>query len=296
MVKVKRISTHFDPKADIDESFTSWIVKKIKKSFIDSIPMESVKEMPEQYMYFFGTLTHSFVTFCFIYFIYTGYFNARRQNFISLDSSSGQCSEVQAVVTGNHLADVNGYWSSLPEYTSSLALYEIKFANFQQTHSEFNFMLNDVREELDLLAMKSVHLDLASNALAWMTWTMRLKTKKSVNVFSMTGVPTEVFYRQYKFGLFTGVDGECEANVITEMDRANNLISLVYNINDFERDARCRKAVAPESWGYYVQYDFDRFSVDVDLRTLVVGVAVRTMTITMTHVVDSVQAYVPSIF
>jgi hypothetical protein len=92
---------------------------------------------------------------------------------------------------------------------------------------------------------------------------------------------------------FTCVEGECEANVIPEGDRANNLISVVYNINDFKGDARCRKAVAPKSLGYFVQYDFDRLLLDMDLRTLELGVAVRTMT--MTRVVDSVQVYVPSI-
>jgi hypothetical protein len=119
--------------------------------------------------------------------------------------------------------------------------------------------------------------DAVMNMLFYMSWEARLRPHipGDHNVFQMTGNPLIVFNRQYFFGLYSGLEGDCLLPGDSQYNSNDGKMSLLYSYDDFINDPICSKIAQPERLGFVSTYDFDFFRTKVDISSLVTCVAVN---------------------
>ena len=108
-----------------EESLYDFIARTVDETFVDNIPVESVKELPRFYMYMFGALAEIVFLGIFVYFVISVYDTGTNSRFISLDPTSGVCSEISKAVTGDYVGDTNGIWVGQDGFDYSAAIYAI---------------------------------------------------------------------------------------------------------------------------------------------------------------------------
>jgi len=280
--KVKRIvadSAFVEPEVE-EPTFKEWLQAKLDSIFINNIPLDSVKELPTLYMYAFGLLAYMMSVSCFVYFIYTGYQEERTKAFIALDPSDGVCDKVPKSVNGQFYGDFSGKWEGTDGFQYSNSLYVLNLNNFRHSVSDYRHMMDAVGDSLDVLGTAAFDFDLAENLAYWMAWEVQLPGADTVNTFRMTGQPEVIFHREYVFGVFASVGGECLTSRTTEYDKANAVLKVTYDEPSLAADDVCAATVKPENMGWIREYDFNEFKLEIDVRSLVIAFAVNN------HILD----------
>jgi hypothetical protein len=272
--KVKRnVADKAFTETTIDEpSFYEWLMIKLETAFIENIPVESMKELPTNYMYTFGMVAYVASFACFFYFIYTGYNQMTTKQFITPNSDDGDCVAVLRPVDGEYFGDRLGFWSGEILFQYSNALYQVNMRHFKETKKDYRRMMTEVSYELDQIASTSYDRNLAENIAYWVAWQTPLPGTSST--FQMLGSPSIIFDRQLRFGMLSGVKGECLVSRETNFDRANSYFELIFDVNEFKASENCTSAATPELMGYKSAYDFDAFRLKLDVRSFVTSFAV----------------------
>ena len=71
-----------------------WMYSKVKESIVESIPIESVKNLPVTYTVMFGLLVTGLQLVAFLYFTVSGYQTSQKSEFMSLDQNAGRCEQM----------------------------------------------------------------------------------------------------------------------------------------------------------------------------------------------------------
>lgn len=257
-----------------EPTFYEWLIAKLDRAFVENIPVESMKELPPRYMYIFGVFAYVASFACFIYFAWEGYRQLTTKEFITPNSNDGDCHSVLRSVDAVYLGDRLGMWSGDSLFQYSNALYQVNLRKFRETTKSYSSKMSIVGYELDLIGQSSYHRNLAGNIAYWVAWQTQLPDTSST--FHMLGSPTIIFDRQLRFGLISNVKGECLVHRQTTFDRANSYFELTYDVSEFEASEICSSAADPEFMGYNAAYDFNAFSLQLDVRAFVTAFAVST--------------------
>lgn len=252
-----------------------WLVSKIDEAFVENIPLDSMKELPANYMYLFGFIAYIASLFCFLYFTYTGYIQQTTKEFITPNSNDGDCSTVLRTVDGTYYADFIGQWSGESNFQYSNALYQLNLNNFRYSLKDYSKMMKYVGQQLDYIGAGAYDRNLAGNIMYWISWQVSIPDPTSANTFQMLGSPSVIFDRQFRFGMVGNVNGECLVTRDTSYDRANNLFQLKIDVSEFLNDSICKTIAVPSYMGYIPLYDFNDFKLKLDIRSFVIAFAVR---------------------
>lgn len=253
-----------------EESFKEWFISKLDNMFVDSIPMDAVRELPGRYMYIAGAITHMAAIACFVYFIYTGYDNAINTSFISLSDSEGYCESVSKQNSGTFLATETGYWDGTEGYEPALTKYRVDFFGLKATADEYKSIIREFRSEIEAVGNMAKSYDAAFNLLFWITW----EWSDTNYLFQMTGNAVDIFSRYYTLGAIATMEGVCEIPRTSFLDGANNVLRLEYAYDEFIADPICRESITPSSLGYDPDYNFNVFQIELDVNALLTSLAV----------------------
>jgi hypothetical protein len=268
-----------------DVTFKEWIKTKIDKAFTDNIPISSIKDMGGTYMYIGGMLAYCFFFGCFVYFVWTGYAQARSTKIISLqdDAENGECDNVFRQITGQWLASSNGLFSGDIAFKYPEAKYALEFQNFQGTIDKYREVMNNYRVELEALAAIAVTQDLADNILTWITWQILERDDGEVRRFQMIADATSVFNNEYVFGQISTVKYECYVSTsASSFDTANGLLQNVYSYHDFTSNPNC-SSIDPHLFGYNERFHGDVFVVGLDVAAAVTALAVSFIVLALCY-------------
>ena len=271
----------FQRKADDEEdeeTFLQWLGGKFQEKFVENIPSDSIRDLPARYIVPVGVFAYIASSFCFAYFIYVGYVTARKQQFISLDEDDGECSVVSTVVDGTYYGSKKGMWGGVKGFKFTHALYRVDLQHYQNSEEEYTRQMQEyVYPKLLKLSEESSSNDGVLNMLNWMSWEARLRPDQpgDHNVFQMTGNPLIIFDRQYFFGLYAGLEGDCLLEGDSQYNSNDGMMSLQYSYDEFINDPICSAVVTPTNMGFEPTYDFDFFRTKVDVASLVTCVAVN---------------------
>ena len=105
-------------------------------------------------------------------------------------------------------------------------------------------------------------------------------TRRIILFFSETcalfqGDIATVLNRQYFFGITSGVNNTCAADLQSTFDVSSGLANLQYSAEKFQGDDSCKYDLIPEYVGYNSQYDFDVFELQYDMVSAIVCLAVN---------------------
>ena len=233
-------------------------------------------------MYIFGALAYILSLTCFLWFINTGYKEMMEKAYMSLDNPDDSiCVEKAKTVDASYYADFTGRWNGEDGFQYSNSLYQLNLNKFKQTVKQYRSMMKYVGKELDDLGARAFNYDLAENMVYWMAWEVLLPNADSVNTFHMTGTPDVIFDREHVFGLYASQKGECLTSRETTFDKANAIFRLEYDVTEFAMDPICNSTLIPQQMGYDPMYDFDKFIVDIDVRTFIIAFAVIVFSISL---------------
>ena len=141
-------------------------------------------------MWIFGTVAYAVSLLIFGYFIATGYRIQRTQEFVSLSSSDGDCSEVEMNVEGTYLATQSGIWEGAPGFNYDDATYFLQLSNYKESEETFRNQMNYVvLPQLNAISSNATKRNAVENLMLWMTWTAKLRPHITgdLNFLSMTG-------------------------------------------------------------------------------------------------------------
>lgn len=251
-------------------SFKDWIVSKLDGMFVDNIPLEAIKDLPARYMYVGGMIAHLASIACFVFFISTGYNNARNTEFISLSKSEGECTDVTRQNTGEYLATDTGYWEGNEKFDPALAIYKVNFYSLNIDTSGYKAMISGFKDSITEIGATAKYKDASRNILNWIAY----EYSSPQYQFQLTGNSEDVFSRYYTVGGLATVEGTCDVPHSSSLDGANHLLRMEFNIAAYITDSYCMKAGHPLRLGYNPFYDFYTFRIDMDLNSLVIAIAV----------------------
>ncbi len=290
-------------------SLQEFVFEQANKFFIDHIPIETIKDLPNTCktsfltirnpthssfflyidLYFFGTVAHLLAMLLFIYFVYNNYSQAVSEAYISLTTDGGDCNTVPISITGTYLADYNGNWAGTPEYEESLALYQLSFSNFEITSElQYNEMMSNFYTNLVNIGDKAKTYNLAENLIYWMTY-VDYYDIQSPSLTNFTGVgygqlqtlqltadPAIVFDLLHNIQRFSSKRGKCPVSSYTTYDQANHIFESYYsNASKIFENLNCSYAVNPLTFGYYPTTDGYIYNVGLHMQAIAVALGVN---------------------
>ncbi len=81
--------------------------------FLENIPTDYAKQLPLKYSIYFGICAYSLSLLTLIYFAVSGYIQISKQQFISLDSTAGDCTDVLKPLSNSYYATYSGTWEGM---------------------------------------------------------------------------------------------------------------------------------------------------------------------------------------
>jgi hypothetical protein len=175
-------------------SFSTFFFAKLKMLYIENIPLSFVRTLPSSYYLSLGILTYMIPMTIFIYLTVTTYDQLSRQQFVSLDVSSGLCQSVDKPVTGVYKASSSGYWQGSPDFLFEEAMYEFVFSSLQtNTHAFYNELM-DLKEGflIPLGEMAKAQM-LPYTLLIWMNYAKPFIIDNKKHIFRFTGTKPTIF-------------------------------------------------------------------------------------------------------
>lgn len=249
-----------------------WLYMKIDDVFVENIPLDPIKQLPNHYKYFFGSIAHIFSLTILIGFLIWGYDQAINKSFISLHSSDGICNEIPLSVTGTYRADIHGVWEGSKDFQAPLAPYYLYLIDLRADTKTYHSLMSSVHQQLIQLGQAAKNQDLATNLIYWMMWSYVLPDPKSTNFFLMTGHPNHVFDRLYYFGVISSAIGEC--NIDQTVDLMLPDIIMSYHLPSMENNFACIEAINPVKLGYVSFYQGEYLTLDLDIIAITIANAV----------------------
>lgn len=284
------------------ETLKDFIINHVNHFYINHIPFDSIKDMSEIYLYFFGTVAYLFSFIMFAYFFYENYKSSLDQAFISLQSSAGDCSTVPIKIQGTYLADTKGYWNSEPEFQQVKAQYALKLTGFEvSSNLQYNNMMQYFYTDLEGVGTRATGHNLAENLLLWMTYVQYYSLQFSitdatftnissigqVQSFSLTGDPSAVFNLDHLVGRLGSSSGVCSAPSYAQFDGANHYVQTTWtNYNEFAATSSCSSAIYADNFAYYQPVDDNIFNVKIDVQSFSVAMAVNMKYIPLSYLVQ----------
>jgi len=259
MVSSKSIDTTvFTNKSDeeLNKKVTikEFVLEKLDDIFRDSLPIDTLRELPRPYFYFFGIITRTLSVVVFIIFCLLTYKNEIRQTFISLDSNAGNCQSVDRPLTGSFYATYSGYWEGEAEFQSNEASYYFTFANLQflvDPYKDFKTLLLTFQKHyLVSIGNQGYNQTLTTNLLYWMNYYYIFNTMfDTQQTFQFTGTPSAVFNSFFYQLSISSNMGYCSAILPSTYNSYSATLSTTISISDFE-EFYCDLIVSPYYLGY----------------------------------------------
>jgi hypothetical protein len=252
------------------------IVEGFVHRFIDNVPVDIIKEMSASKLLVFGLLAYGIVIGIFLYFSIGGFIQGRKEEFVSLDSSSGQCSEVTRTLTGVYYASSDGLWEGKVGYQYTKTIYAFEFQGMKTTDAEFEDTLNTLKtNELAPIGIKQAGYSLSYNLLLWMHYSTQFTIGTAVQLFSFSGEPGDVFNRIYNAGGIANDADRCNAGSSKRYDINIAKMDMTWSAAEYSADSSCTSISSMQDLGYNEDYDKDDFTISFDLVTLTSALAVN---------------------
>ncbi|KAJ1385800.1 hypothetical protein B484DRAFT_440361 [Ochromonadaceae sp. CCMP2298] len=168
-------------------------VDKARALFENNIPLvDTVRRFPEHYLLPFGCAAYFVLGFLYVFFFAFAYQQSVEESYISLDSSSGVCTEIERPLTGIYLA-TDRHWEGDSSFLYSEAKYEFTFSGLEATSGSFSSLIED-GFNTDAAALFTSEHDVADNLLLWMHYQKFVEVGGKTQRFSMLSSPRSAPY------------------------------------------------------------------------------------------------------
>jgi len=258
--------------------------------FDASITMDSIRDLPDRSMYFFGLVFNLLFISLLITFINSGYDTNRNTKYLVPveNNDPGECESVaRPIPNGQYLYDINGNWQGQTAFEFSLAAYRIIFTNFALGQSGFTEFMDAINlVYVQSIASGSRSRTLPENLLYWMSFKASAAVAAGGIEFSQfiefTGDPTTIFSSDLIYGTIRNEKNDCNVSQIASFDSSSAIMSIQMNTAEYNASKYCTSVIPTL---YYINPFFDNvYGVTpvqilpaVDIRSAITSVAVSSL-------------------
>jgi hypothetical protein len=222
-----------------------------------------------------------------------GYTTSLNQVFLSpLGDSyhpSPYCETIPVSSTGAYLATQSGVWEGEAGFLYSEATYEISVTSLPITYDEYSLMMVKLYNQLLELGSISQNQDLGMNMLYWFVYSQQPINGNDAQLFYLLGDPQIVFQREQIIGTLSSRYGICNVSTHSDFDAAEGLLITDYNVMEYGNDSICNNTVPSTNFDHLPGTNVPTFSINIDVRTLVTGVAVNMNITSFTELTEILQ-------
>lgn len=227
----------------LDASTLREFVKaKVDEAFNKSIPVETVKELPDQYKYPFGTLAIVFMICTFCMLTAQSYLSSQSAAFLSLDQGAGICSSVSQPLTGTYLASTNGYWETQALFFYEEAMFRFTFQNFEvQSIEAFAVFLQSFNDDLNNVNQIGGNSNLGMNLVMWMTYSYHndytsKSSSPSRQIVEFTADAGSVFDRHTMYINLQSTSIACTLSRSIDFDTTTATVTVEFNAGEYKNE------------------------------------------------------------
>jgi hypothetical protein len=260
------------------ESFMEYFSINMKEMFLSHLPSDEIKSMSPEYLYPIGTVAILSLVGIFLAVFLNGYYTTADTQFLTPYTGNQpmrNCLTLATVNTGDYLATQGGVWEGASGFNYDQATYELSATSLSLDYDSYAAVMHNVYDSLLYLKEVSVTNDLAINLVYWMSKAILPILNNNVQRFSFIGTPLMVFDRQKTIGTIANVNGRCNASSRATFNANNGKLALVYDYSEYMATPQCKDGLNPELVGYLASTDFNEFSVEFDIRSMITCVAVN---------------------
>ena len=203
----------------------------------------------------------------FFYFVGTAYKQGRTSSFISLEKSSGDCTEIPFAVYGEFYGDMNGNWFTDVKFNDIDATFKAGFHGFEATRPQYAETVKALSADLKRVGDIGSRRDLVWNLLALSMYSF---TSRTYGTFKFLGAGSIRIIMNQRDNIAGAGDGTVMCNPLTAYDPTSGVVSMQYSYPD--APASCQELA--EILGYNAFYG-DDFVFNVDLKAVTTAVAVN---------------------
>jgi hypothetical protein len=269
-----------------------------KIAFLDNLPLKYVRFFPFRISLILGILSYTIMIGTFVYFFTSGYIQSTKEQFISLDKSSGLCTSVQRALTSTYSASNNAIWEGVNGFYFSNAIYEVEFLGYASDKDGFyDDMMNFYNQYIVPMGEKAVNQMLTVNLLNMMSFAgiivSDLDDVIHNNVFSFTATPAATFNQQYATGTMCNSDACCYVYPDIDFDTQTIDLKMTYDYATFTADSFCTSVDTLEQLGYDEDYDHDSFRLDIDMAAFVIALSLNMELLQVPGILDVIEGAFP---
>ena len=275
----RKKSVMYEREKSTYESFEEYFKIKLNDMFLAHVPSDDIKAMSPEYRYPLGLLALLGLLGIFIAIFLNGFLQSKNTLFLSpstSDTAMKNCIIIPTINTGDYLATIGGIWQGASGFVYAEASYVFSVTSLSIDPDTYAYIMEDGYRGLALIASEAEVSDLGSNLLTWMSGVYLPILDNPAQRLSFVGSALIVFNRQKIVGTMSNVNGSCNATSTAIFDSSSGILSLQYAYAEYMASPQCAEIVAPPVFGYYREIDGARFSINIDVRTIVTCVSVNT--------------------
>lgn len=254
------------------------VASNIGDMFLANLPLPMIATLSKSKALVFGLIAYAVVAGIFLYFAVSGFDQTRKEEFVSLDSSAGECVSVERPLTGFFYASSDGVWQGNTGYQYTHSIYEYQFSGMSADDDQFYDTLMDLKTSvLSKIGAIQSESNLAYNLLYWMHFTSLFSTTgSSVQLFGFTGEPADVFKRAYVSGGIAKNLTQCSVYPVISFDQSVARMTMTYQYDEYMAQPSCYDTANPEdSLGWDEAYDHNTLPLEIDMISLTSAIAVN---------------------
>ena len=144
-----------------------------------------VQDLPFRPKYIIGFLVLiSYIVF-FVSFCVTGYIQQIDTKYlvpVDQETPSATCTDALRTITASYMIDINGTYSGVQGFDYNEALYNLELNNLQVTNSQYQSLIQGVKEEIAFIGQQSKNETLNINLVFWFSFKYVFKYSDNPNL------------------------------------------------------------------------------------------------------------------
>ena len=115
----------------------------------------------------------------FAYFFVTIYVNGITQAYVSLDKTSGKCTEIPQAISGIYRADSRGNWETSSNFQYQLHNFFVDMKGLLYTPDKWKNIMATIEKKIEVMGKRTLYRDYSFNAVALGSYAALYNSKES---------------------------------------------------------------------------------------------------------------------
>lgn len=180
-------------------SMSRFLLDQLDESFVQSIPISQLRDLPRFYMYLFSVILYLMMLLGGALFFWQTYTTSMTKAYVGLSDNDGDCKPVETFVSGTFTTGLRGSWQiNGATLTPIPSMYQMSTLDAQFTNQEYTNVMTDIRENtVNVIGKMSSNQTLNRNIIYWMNYIEKKRYESNEFNFQFSGDPAVVFDKLY---------------------------------------------------------------------------------------------------